>query len=194
MQRTPLLTIAIVGSFALSLGAIACGGGGGGGGGSSTSESSGGSGEVSENTFVGRVAETEAFIAIMKEGTAHLIYVTDGKDLNLWFKGNASGAVAGYFTFYNDEGGSIVNSPDGDGHRGNVSDGKGLHLRYTAAAARGDAGLYRAAEAAGGEAWQIGWIVLNDGQVRGARQNAAGVIRGETVRGGVKWTDPAKDP
>lgn len=191
MYRTPILTIAVAGLFAISLGLAACGGGSGDSG--SSSETSG-SGAVSTNTFVGRLAESEAFIAIMKDGNAHLIYVTDGKDLNLWFKGNASGAVAGYFTFYNDEGGSIVNSPDGDGHRGNVSDGKGNHFRYTATAARGDAGLYRASESAGDEAWTIGWIVLNDGQVRGARQNAAGEIRGESTRGGVKWSDPAADP
>jgi hypothetical protein len=143
---------------------------------------------------VGTLADSGGYIAIMKEGTAHLIYVTDGQKVASWFKGDASGAVVGYFTFYNDEGGSIINNPDGDGFGGTVTVGPGRHFKYTAAPARGEAGLFRAKETVGADTWQSGWIVLNDGTVKGARINQAGTVEALTTRGGVKWTDPAAEP
>jgi hypothetical protein len=126
----------------------------------------------------------------MKEGTAHLIYLTDGEKLNVWFKGNASGAVVGYFTFYNDEGGSIINNPQGDGFAGTVTVGPGQHYRYSVVPARGDAGLYRAKDASGESAW----IILGDGSFRGAKVSADGKVEGLAARGGIRWTDPSQDP
>ena len=187
MQGRPLLVLVVI----LSL-AVACGGGGGGsssGGGSSAS-----SGDASGNTWVGKLTDSDALIAIMKEGTAHLIHVTDGKSLSVWFEGNASGAVVGYFTFYNDEGGSIINNPQGDGFAGTVTVGPGQHYKYSAVRARGEGGLYRAKETIEGDAWESAWIVLNEGETRGARRNQAGKVEGLAARGGAKWTDPAADP
>ena len=181
MHRKPLVGLAL----ALTL-AVACGGGGG----SSASGSSGGGGSASTNTWVGKLADSSALIAIMKEGTVHLIYLTDGEKLNVWFKGNASGAVVGYFTFYNDEGGSITNNPQGDGFSGTVTVGPGQHYRYTVVPAKGEAGLYRAKDGTGESAW----IVLGDGSFRGAKVSADGKIEGLPARGGVKWTAPAADP
>jgi hypothetical protein len=166
---------------------VACGGGGSS---SSSSDSSSATGDASANTWVGKVADSDAFIAIMKEGTQHLIYLTDGKTLSVWFEGNASGAVVGYFTFNNDEGGSIVNNPQGDGFSGIITLTGGQHLRYTVARARGEAGLYRAKDATG----TSNWIVLADGSLRGAKVAPDGKIEALTVRGGAKWTDPTADP
>ena len=193
MKRRPLFQFVLLLSLAL---ACACGGGGGASTSntSGSSDSSSGSGPTSTNTWVGKLADSSGFIAIMKEGTVHLIYVTDGDKLFVWFEGNASGAVAGYFTFYNDEGGSIINNPTADGFGGTVTVGPGQHYRYTVVPARGEAGLYRAKETTAGETWESGWIVLNDGSVRGARQSSAGKVEGLATRGGVKWTDPGAAP
>jgi hypothetical protein len=176
-----LLTLALLAS-------VACGGGGSSSG--SSAGSSGGAGAaVSTNTWVGQLADSDAFIAIMKEGTQHLIYITNGKDVSVWFEGNASGAVAGYFTFYNDEGGSIINNPAGDGFGGTVTLGRGQHFKYTTVPAKGDAGLYRAKDATG----ESGWVVLADGSFRGAKVSE-GKIEPLTARGGTRWTNPAADP
>jgi hypothetical protein len=183
MNRQPLIQLA----FALSLAAtVACGGG------ASSTSSSGGStgGNVSTNTWVGKLVDSDAYIAIMKAGTNHLIYVTDGKNVNVWFEGNASGAVAGYFTFNNDEGGTIINNPAGDGFGGTVTIKAGDHHKYTTVPAKGEAGLYRAKDASGESAW----IVLDDGSFRGAKVSAEGKIEPLTVRGGTKWTDPTAKP
>jgi hypothetical protein len=187
MKPGPLFVLAL----ALSL-AVACGGGAGSS--SSGASSSDAGGAASTNTWVGKLADTDAFIAVMKEGTAHLIYITDGKELFVWFDGNASGAVAGYFTFYNDEGGSIINNPAGDGFGGTVTLGPGRHHKYSVTPARGDGGLYRAKETVGADTWESAWIVLNDGLVKGARRSAAGQVEGVATRGGTKWTNPAADP
>jgi hypothetical protein len=169
------------------LASIACGGGGSSAG---TGAGSSGSSSGSTNTWVGQLAESDAFIAIMKEGTQHLIYITNGKDVSVWFEGNASGAVVGYFTFYNDEGGSIINNPQGDGFGGTVTIAAGRHFKYSTLPAKGDAGLYRAKDATGESAW----IVLPDGSFRGAKFTTEGKIEPLTVRGGTRWTNPAADP
>lgn len=181
MNRRSLLVLALV----LSL-AVACGGGGG----SSTSGTSADGDDASPTTWVGKLADSDAFIAIMKVGTNHLIHVTDGKNINVWFEGDASGAVVGYFTFNNDEGGSIINNPLGDGFGGTVTVRPGEHYRYTTVPAKGEAGLYRAKDATGESAW----IVLADGSLRGSKVTADGKIEALTTRGGTRWTDPTTDP
>jgi hypothetical protein len=163
----------------------ACGGGGG-----SSTAAGGSSGGASGNTWVGKLADSNGYIAIMKVGTNHLIYVTDGREFSVWFEGNATGAVAGYFTFYNDEGGSIINNPAGDGFGGTVTVAPSKHFKYTTLPAKGDAGLYRAKDASGESAW----IVLEDGSFRGARVSGDGKIEALAARGGVRWTDPTADP
>ena len=66
-------------------------------------------------------------------------------------------------------------------------------IAFSAVPAKGDAGLYRAKEGDG----KSGWIVLEDGSVRGAKVDADGkFIEGLTAQGGTKWTDaaPNRDP
>jgi hypothetical protein len=183
-MNRPLLYATVL-SFSL-MAAAACGGGSSTGTSTGSTSSSGGA----TNTWVGKLAESDSFIAIMKQGTQHLIYITNGKDVSVWFEGNASGAVAGYFTFYNDEGGSIINNPAGDGFGGTVTIGRGQHFKYSTAPAKDDAGLYRAKDATGESAW----IVLADGSFRGAKFTPDGKIEPLAARGGTRWTDPAADP
>jgi hypothetical protein len=162
----------------------ACGGSSGSSGGSSSG------GAAAGHTWVGKLQESDAYIAIMKVGLDHLIHITDGKQLSVWFEGNASGAVAGYFTFYNDSGGSIINNPADNGFGGTVTVAQGQHFKYSVVPAKGEAGLYRARDGSGESAW----IVLEDGSFRGAKRTTDGKVEALTARGGTKWTDPTQKP
>jgi hypothetical protein len=160
--------------------AVACGGGGSSAGGGGT------------NTWVGKVEETDAFVAILIQGTGRFVYVTDGKDLFMLFRGNIGETGADNFFVFRDDQNRILNvqAPQGNTYTGIITVSAGQHLRFSAAPAKGEAGLYRAKDATG----QSNWIVLEDGSVRGAKVGTDGKIEGLATRGGVKWTDPSTDP
>jgi hypothetical protein len=160
---------------------VACGGGSSGGGG-------GGGGD--SNTWVGKLEEGDAYIAIMKKELAHLVYVTDGKALALWFKGNVGLAGGGYFQFQDQDLHAVNARPQGSNYVGTVTVSAGKHVPFTAIPAKGEAGLYRAKDADG----MSGWIVLEDGSVRGAKVSESGEVEGQATLGGVRWTDPAAEP
>lgn len=185
MNRRRLLAC-FTGFVVFSLVVAACGGGGGGGG----SSGGGGGGSTSSNTWVGKLAESDAYIAIMKSGLEHLIYVTDGKEIVLLFKGTVGIAGGGVFYLQDQELHAINAKPAGNAFTGLITVGVGRHLQFNAVPAKGEAGLYRAKDATG----QSGWIVLEDGSVRGAKISDDGKIEGLTTRGGVKWTDAAAEP
>jgi hypothetical protein len=178
MNRKRLLA-GLVGLLLFSL-VAACGGGGSGGGG-------GGSG--SSNVWVGKLAESDSYIAIMKSGLEHLIFVTNGKDIALWFKGTIGVAGAGVFYLQDQELRAINARPQGSNYTGLITVAPGRHIQFNATAAKGEAGLYRAKE--GGV--ESAWIVLEDGTFRGAKVNGSN-IEALTARGGTKWTDAAAEP
>lgn len=180
------LAILIAAGLALTLG-IACGGGGGGGNGGGDGSSGG---AVSENTWVGQLTDSDAYIAIMKEGQAHLVYITDGKEIALWFKGNVGVAGAGYFQFQDAELRAVNAQPQGRNYRGTVTVAPGQHVTFVAVPAKEPAGLYRAKD--GDE--MSGWIQLEDGSFRGAKLSSSGGVEGLSSLGGTKWTDPAREP
>jgi hypothetical protein len=177
-----------------SLVVAACGGGSsdGGGGGDKGVGASGGVGKISDNTWVGKLAESDAYIVIMKSGLEHLVFVTDGKDdITLWFGGTVGVAGAGVFYFQDQDLHAINAKIDGKNYTGLVTVATGRHLGFTATPAKDDAGLYRAKDATG----ESGWIVLDDGSVRGAKVDADGkFLQGLTTRGGTRWTDAATKP
>jgi streptogramin lyase len=126
----------------------------------------------------------------MKTELEHLVFVTNGKDVALWFKGTIGVAGAGVFYLQDQDLHAINAKPQGNNYTGLITVAQGQHVAFTAVPAKGDAGLYRAKE---GDA-QSGWIVLEDGSVRGAKVAADGKIEGLTARGGVKWTDAKAEP
>jgi hypothetical protein len=181
-------------AFALfSLVVAACGGGGGGsggGGGGGGNVQGAGVGKISDNTWVGKVAESDAYIVIMKTELNHLVFVTDGKEIALWFKGVVGVAGAGTFYLQDQDLHAINARVDGKNYTGLVTVAAGRHLAFTAVPAKGDAGLYRAKDGTG----QSGWIVLEDGSFRGAKVSADGKAEGLATRAGVKWTDASAEP
>jgi hypothetical protein len=184
MNRKRLL-LGVAGLLVFSLVVAACGGGGSGGSGG------GGGGNASSDTWVGKLAETDSYIAIMKTGLEHLIFVTNGKDLALWFRGTVGVAGAGVFYLQDAELHAINARPQGNGYTGLITVAQGQHVQFNAAPAKGDAGLYRAKEGTG----QSGWIVLEDGSFRAAKVDENGkFLEGITALGGTKWTDAAAVP
>ena len=188
MNRRRVLAC-FTGFVLFSLVVSACGGGGGGsgsGGSGGNVDTAGGVGKLSDNTWVGKLEGSEAYIAIMKTELRHLVFVTDGKAIGLWFSGDVGVAGAGYFQFQDELLRAIAGPPSGKNFVGTVTVATGQHLAFTAVPAKDDAGLYRSKDGA--------WIVLEDGSVRGAKVSADGKVEGLATRGGVKWTDAKAEP
>lgn len=174
-RRTLVLGIATL--FFLVIG---CGGGGGSG-------SAAGS-----NTWVGKLDETDAYVAMLIKDTTRYVYVTDGKDVNYLFSGQIGETdISNYFTL-RDEQNHVVNvqAPQGSIYKGLITAGPGKYLSFSVAPAKGEAGLYRAKDGTD----QSRWIVLEDASFRGAKVSADGKTEGLATLGGVKWTDPTTDP
>jgi hypothetical protein len=178
MTARRLLPAAIAALLSLVL---ACGGGGGadGGGGSA-------------NTWVGKVDGTDAYIALMSKEATRLVFVTDGKDLTLFFRGDTGLTDPNAFYTLRDNDNHIINvrAPQGSTYTGIITLEPGKNLTFTATPAKGEAGLYRAKE--GND--QSNWVVLEDATFRGAKTTPDGKVEALTVRGGTKWTDAQTDP
>ena len=170
-----------------SLAVAACGGGGGGSsGGGGNVETAGGVGKISDNTWVGKVEGSDAYAVIMITELRHLVFITDGKTIGLWFSGDVGVAGAGYFQFQDEQLRAINGHPSGKNFVGTVTVAAGQHLAFTLTPAKGDAGLYWSKDGA--------WIVLEDGSFRGAKVSDDGKVEGLATRGGVKWTDAKAAP
>lgn len=155
MRPTTRWVLAVV-----ALGATAaCGGGDSGGG-----EAAG----VRPGTYLGKVAGTDAYIALIADGDElRGGYLCDSKDISTWLKSAAvDGDEAALASRTDDPVGSATWS--GTKVSGTVQVG-GANHDFTATLATGDAGLYRKATGTFGEAGfeETGWIVLGDGSLRG---------------------------
>jgi hypothetical protein len=187
MNRKRLLAC-FAGFLVFSLVVAACGGGGGSGGGGGNVDTAGGVGKISDNTWVGKVEGSDAYAVIMITGLRHLVFVTDGKQIGLWFSGDVGVAGAGYFQFQDEELRAIAGHPSGKNFVGTVTVATGQHLAFTLVPAKGDAGLYRAKDGSA-------WIVLEDGSFRGAKVSDDNKkVEGLAARGGTRWTDAGAEP
>lgn len=128
-------------------------------------------------TFVGRVADSNAFVAVLANGAEATAYVCDGKDLAAWFHGPEQ---RGIVELVDDEGARLsAQISTGAGRaqltRGNLRDEDGVERAFVTDRATdlARAGLYRAeiTVAPGGDAAEaptVGVIVLSSGEFRGA--------------------------
>jgi hypothetical protein len=165
--------------IAVSAALSACGGGGAG---TTPTKQATATNQIT-GAWVGKVQGTDAFVALASNGHEVLAYVCDGKDISQWFHG-----VAGE-RYVNLGDGSVRFKQSGaklDARlQTNVTTGTftgvdGKRLDFTATRARGDAGLYRLEQTADGRKWVAGWVVLNDGKLRGARVSSTGAFEPET--------------
>ena len=125
--------------------------------------------EPMANAHVGEVNE-DLFVAVTVDEPAEpeqvSVYLCDGEEFSQWLSGelNAEGVaelgedMGAQVALTVDEGGNVsgVVQPPGD-----------VPQPFTATAATGDAGLYRAEEAVDGVTHVGGWIVLPDGRQKG---------------------------
>ncbi|MBI4788795.1 MAG: hypothetical protein HY782_17320 [Chloroflexi bacterium] len=124
--------------------------------------------------WVGKVEGTDAFIGIASNGKEVMAYVCDGKAITQWFHGTAGvdkvDLVAG--TFNLSAGPAILQGQLArDAATGAVTLANGQSFKYQASRAAGDAGLYRLEETVNNQKRLGGWVILNDGQLRGITAN-----------------------
>ena len=127
---------------------------------------------AAKGAFVGKVDGTDAYVALVSDGSRVLGYVCDAKKLSRWIDvSTIREGTAALATRTGDDLGEAMIS--GDRASGTITiDGESR--AFSAVPASGEAGLYRAAridrkdgKLTKGEA-EAGWIVLPDGTQRGA--------------------------
>ena len=119
--------------------------------------------------YAGRVNDSEAFISVATNGTDILAYVCDGTETDVtigeWFKGTLSGKS---FELTSKSTAQLGGQIGDDAATGTLTLADGSTFAFSAPLATGDAGLYRKEETENGSDVITGWIVLEDGEIRGA--------------------------
>jgi hypothetical protein len=155
---TVLSRFSALGIFCLALVLVACGGS------AKPTNTAAPASNAVPNSFVGTVPGTDAFIALTTTNGTSLSYVCDSKQTATWFNGpvtnNALDITAA-------NGNHLKANLTANGATGTLTLG-GKDFPFTAAPAKGDAGLFRAEQEVNGGKVIGGWIVNLDGQQRGA--------------------------
>lgn len=124
--------------------------------------------------YAGQVNDSKSFIAIATNGTDILAYVCDGTDTDAtiaeWFKGTLSGKS---FSLTSKSTAQLIGQIEDGAAIGTLTLADGSPLAFNAPLATGNAGLYRKEVTENGSDVISGWIVLKDGEVRGATLAAA---------------------
>lgn len=128
------------------------------------------------HTFVGYVENSDAFIALTQLDGQVLAYVCNGRDVATWLRGSARGDALDL----NSGEARLQAAYDGTGFTGTFTSAHGGSHPFRARPAAQGAGFYRAAQTVAGLSYVGGWIVLGDGQQRGAVK-AGGVLVGGTL-------------
>ena len=141
--------------------------------------------------WVGKVEGTDAFIGIASNGEEAMVYVCDGKTITQWFHGpagsNGLDLSAGSAR--------LETQLATDSATGSITLADGRAVEFQAARAAGDAGLYRSEETVDAEKWTAGWVVLNDGQLRGLRASSTGTLEPQSsLKAGAGRIEPDAKP
>ena len=122
-----------------------------------------------DNGFVGKVSETNAFIALVIASDEGIVYVCNGEEeIAEWFRGHLNDPQN--VTLANSAGAEITAQFKGDSFEGNVTLRDKRRLSFTAAPNKDkDAGIYRVyGEQAEQDEIVAGWILDSDGDERGS--------------------------
>lgn len=121
--------------------------------------------EPVSGTFVGRLAGTDAYVAVVAGKENVVAYVCDGAErVGEAFVGRRSGD-----TFAGRQGGARINVElSNAGARGQVTLPGAKSGRFSATKAKGEAGFYRKVTRLDGRELRLAWVVLADGSQRGA--------------------------
>lgn len=117
-------------------------------------------------TFVGTVEGTDAFIALVpQENNTVIAYVCDGQTISTWFRGDRT---ENGIDLAAANGAQLIANLEAETATGRFILPDGQEHTFTAQLATDPAGLYRAEEAIDGTEYVGGWIILADGDQRGA--------------------------
>ena len=114
---------------------------------------------------VGRVAGSDAFIAVVSTGSKALAYVCDGAKVSLWFTGAVK--QGGLLEVTQASGAKLTANLAAQSVVGTLELEAGRVLNFRTEPVKDTAGLYRARTTLGGSSYLGGWIVLPDGEQRG---------------------------
>ena len=131
------------------------------------------------NTFVGRAADSNAFVAVVTTAGKAIAYICDGETLAEWFRGplTTDGRLDAKST---SEQSRITATITGNAVSGKVTLGARTY-EFQAAPASGNAGLYRSDDTLDGTRYLGGWAVLSDTEQRGAVVGGGGTRPGLTL-------------
>jgi hypothetical protein len=115
-------------------------------------------------TFVGFVENSDAFVGLVRLDDQVVAYVCDGRTTATWLRGQA---IRNSISLESD-GTTLDGTFDGAGVIGTFTSAEGGVHRFKASPAVDGAGFYRASETIAGSAYVAGWIILRNGQQRGA--------------------------
>ncbi|MCI0698120.1 hypothetical protein L0337_39710 [candidate division KSB1 bacterium] len=123
-----------------------------------------------KGSFAGKVEGTDAFIALVTNGKRTITFYCDGKPdappaIYGWFDGNVK---ENRFNLTNAMGDKLVGEFKQDAASFTLNLGSGKQFGPHVERVTGKAGLWRAEETINGITWIGGWILLPNGEQRGA--------------------------
>lgn len=131
------------------------------------------------SALVGRVAESDALIGLITDGNRVLAYVCDSQYNAVWFKGEVSSVSLGNALELRGDGGarlrietSALSTSVLEGSNVSVQGavelaGATFERPFEVLAVQGNAGVFRAEAVNGDRIATAGWIINNDGDLRG---------------------------
>lgn len=123
-------------------------------------------GEVTDDLFIAVAVEDGAEAAEAREGQPVSVYLCDG-EFSQWLRGELD--AQGQTVLEEELGAKVRLGLAGDGEIAGIVQVPGARPQpFTATAATGEAGLYRAQQTFAGVEASAGWVVLNDGRQRGS--------------------------
>ncbi|MGH2587288.1 MAG: hypothetical protein ACRDJE_20425 [Dehalococcoidia bacterium] len=131
-------------------------------------------------SWVGKVADSDAFVGVtVFESRKVMAYVCDGQTVSQWFLTDDAGKDS--FEASNANGAELDAKLSKEKATGTVTLPGGQELTFDAPRAALDGGLYRGKATIDGADYVGGWIVLPNGEQRGAIQGGGATIKGGTL-------------
>jgi len=161
----------------------------------------GGGSKAVNGSFVGKVDGSDAFIAvILHTNGAVTAYVCDSADISEWFKGSVTGSS---LDLTSKGGAHLTADLAADSFNGIFTPSRAngaSSLTFNVKAADQPAGLYRGENTVDAVDLVAGWIVLPDGDQRGAVSGGGKTVSAPTFNTttrtgkGTTWIDPEPQP
>ncbi len=120
-------------------------------------------------SFAGQAVNSQAFVGIVNQNGSLTAYVCDGTEtaVNLaeWFNGSAAN---GAFDLTSADSAHLTGAITAQGATGTMTQADGKSVAFSIGPVSSNAGVYRAEQTTGNGTYLGGWIVLPNGDQRGA--------------------------